>query len=106
MGEGFQEAPTRSGPSGARRDACGWDRTGGCTVGPGFDGVVLTGRSYMEGRRSPAEAQGGREGRKIPKKNCISPQNVRCTCSSGTLQENWGGFVGSLGLWYNTSYLW
>jgi hypothetical protein len=38
VGEGFQEAPTRSGPSGARRDACGWDRTGGCAVGPGFDG--------------------------------------------------------------------
>jgi hypothetical protein len=38
VGEGFQEAPGRSGPSDARRDPCGPDRTGGCAVGPGFDG--------------------------------------------------------------------
>lgn len=38
VGEGFQEAPGRSGPSDARRDPCGPDPTGGCAVGPGFDG--------------------------------------------------------------------
>jgi hypothetical protein len=71
VGEGFQEAPARSGPSDARGDARGRDRTGGCAVGPGFDGGGVD-WSYMEGRRR--SSSGGhreeREGRRKGKTAC------------------------------------
>ena len=73
MGEGFQEAPTRSGPSGARRDACGWDRTSGCAVGPGLTGVVLTGLTWKAGAARLRHRAEGRE-EKSQRKTAYHPK--------------------------------
>jgi hypothetical protein len=66
VGEGFQEAPGRSGPSDARRTvAARW--TLGLTWGGGVDWHWQFG--------IPLQIQKGKK-------------NVRCTCSSGTLQTS------------------
>ena len=82
VGEGFQEAPGRSGPS----DACGWDPTGGCTVGPAFDGCG--GVDWLASQRAAAGRR--QEERRL---RVTSPQK---TLGTPALRFGQTNFCGSL----------